>query len=524
MGVVRLGYLFAIALVLASFTGIAFVELGGSSHLSSAHPPAAGQLEPHDSGVVYRSLSSEVAVEPLLQIEQRVLSEPLRQGPPQFATLADYYWAENPQLMASLERAKRAYDERPGGGYRAMTLIAGTAGVGKTFLKRKIVKEDFPKADVHKIDIRELYEEWAAEGICVLRPDLAAGSLKLNQLPALHDSGSSRFREYLARQDASVFVVDSLDEIHPDDYCSTLRQISAFIAAAERPFVEVIVFGRAVAFQEFCLEQSQETNSTQYELIRLRPPRLRTTGDLSVSSWNYHTWKYELSWAPDGGKPEKMSLVAYRNWVQGGFGREQEFQSVTCTDSHNLCAEVDEALIDWATKHRIVSSTLGNLASNTLMREIVEKEALAGQPYDERRVMDAYLHNWLLRSARSHDRPSARQPQQLDLYLHLLQQVAARYLHDGLVDQQGFFPVHEDDQLVVEWNDTALSFPVVDILNRSGLRTASFREDGITRYRFRPLWVHRLLVEMHNEQCRQSHQHGGEGRLISYPRSANVGG
>lgn len=501
----RLSYLIVFPLALALFGTLPHLFGEAEDRLvSTARRPSARQSERDVPGSAFRPLRTAVPVEPLLEIEQRVLPKPLRQGPPSHATLADYYWAENPQLIACLDRAKRAYDQLPDGGFRAMTLVTGTAGVGKTFLQRKILKQDFPESAVHKVDIRELYEQWADDGICVFRPDLSAGSCELGRLPALRDSGSSRFRQHLASQHASVFVIDSLDEIHPDDYLSTLRQIHAFVRATNRPFVQVFVFGRVVAFQDFRLEQRQEVTYPQVTLLRLHPPCIRTTGDLTVSSWNYHTWKYGLSWAPDGGESGKMPLAAYRDWVRGGFQRAGEFRSVTCAVNNDMSVEVDEALVDWATKHLVVSSTLDNLAGNTLMREIVEKEVLAGRPFDERRVMAAYLHHWLLRSTKSHGRPSARQPQQLDLYLYLLQQVAARYLHEGQVDSRGFFPVREDDRLVVLWQGKSLEFPVAKILDRSGLMSADFQEDGITRYRCRPVWIHRLLVEMHNEQCRKA--------------------
>jgi hypothetical protein len=49
-------------------------------------------------------------------------------------------------------------------------------------------------------------------------------------------------------------------------------------------------------------------------------------------------------------------------------------------------------LTQWATDDILVCSALRNLAGNSMIRDIVEPTFAAGQQYDDRRVMEAYLH------------------------------------------------------------------------------------------------------------------------------------
>jgi hypothetical protein len=387
--------------------------------------------------------------------------------------------------------------------------VAGSAGVGKTFIKGKVFSNKTCPADlVCEFDIKELFSEWQKQQTVVPRPDLHADDIVLNQLPTLAHHDKPCVADFLASKGAAFYAIDSLDEIHPDNYTWVLEQIEEFAFRPEHKFVHVVVFGRPLAFRDYWQHKywrDARNKNGDIALFMLKPPTFRTTGDLLVSSWNYHSWKYKVKWAPGGGEPTMMSLDAYTDWIANGFSRSLRFASVSLVPNENTSSHVHRTLLDWATQHRVVCGTLYNMAGNSMIREIAESHALNGLAYDERAVMDAYLHAWLERDTKSDDRPSAAKPKHLELYLQLLERVAVKYLQEDRLDGEGFFPVEEDDVIVTEYEGKELQFPVRRILERSGLMYMDPRDPGTPRYRFEPIWFHRLLVEKHNERQQRPH-------------------
>jgi len=468
------------------------VHVGVGRHASNISTPTSS---PSTSTAL-----GELNISSLREIERRVLPLPIVEGPNHHGELPDYYWAENDVLRNRLERAKAAFRRVPAPTFRALTLVAGAAGVGKTFIKGGVFNKDYPRTAACKFDIRELYDEWAEDGIAADEADLSSGDLVINCLKSVTDKSKPRLYEYLDAQGAGFYVIDSLDEIHPDDYAWVLEQVEDFVFDCDRQFVHVVVFGRGFAFREFWNKRTEHRNRSDVELYLLNPPAFCTTGDLTVSSWNYHSWKYRLAWAPDGNETSKMPLDAYARWVKNGFSCQGTFRSVTCEANDDMRADVQSALVQCASKSRVVSGALYNLAGNSMIREILRREILEQRPYDERRVAQAYLNQWLIRETKVHDRPSVEKPEHLDLYLSLLGHVAVKYLQEDGIDEQGYFPVRDGDAVTVEHECRQRTFPVKRILDGSGLIITDPREDSVAKYRFEPLWVHRLLSEMHGER------------------------
>jgi len=458
-----------------------------------------------------RNVEAKLDTSLLREIEQRVLPSPIVNGPNLHAELPDYYWAENRPLRDRLENAKLAFRRVPRPTYRALTLVVGAAGVGKTFIKGEVFDKDFPKNAVCKFDIRELYEEWAEGGSVGDKPDLAAGDLVISRLKSMIDKSRPRLREYLEARDASFFVIDSLDEIHPDDHAWVLDQVAESVVHGDRQFIHVAVFGRGFAFRDFWNKREEHFGGANAELHLLKPPTFSTTGDLTVSSWNYHTWKHKLTWASDGHESCRMPLSAYTRWVESGFARQGAFQSVTCENNDDMCPEVQNALMQCASERPMICSALYNLAGNSMVREILQQETLERRPFDERRIARAYLNAWLIRETKVHNRPSIEQPNHLDLYVSLLERVATKYLQEGSIDDQGFFPVHDNDTVSATYGGRQRALPVRRVLDGSGLIVTDPREEGIAKYRFEPFWTHRLLAEMHVDRTAK------EGRLALGP-------
>jgi len=436
----------------------------------------------------------------LREIEQRVLPPLLVSGPPQHDTLPAYYWAANRELRQRFEHARSVYEAGTPRPYRAVTLVAGAAGVGKSFLKDEVFRKDYPAGAVCRFDLKELFATWQTEGKTALKPDLACGPVVLNQMLSLADPRRGDLVQYLQSKPAAFYVIDSLDEIHPDDYVAVLQQIDDFVDRGGREFVHVVVFGRALAFRDYWHATASRAGGESPALFVLHPPAFRTTGDLLVSNWNYHGWKYKLQWAPDGGELSPFPLAAYAEWSERGFPRNGKFASMTCLPNDCMTPLVRDTLSDWAQSQRVVGGVLYNLAGNSLLREIVEQSVREGRPFDEPAFMSAYLQKWLERESASENRPSARQPEHLDLYLQLLQGAAAKMLAEGRVGDDGSFSVGEEDLVEADYRGQRLVFPVKRILDRSGLKHFDPRQPGPPKYHFEPIWMHRLLVTMDNER------------------------
>jgi hypothetical protein len=180
------------------------------------------------------------------------------------------------------------------------------------------------------------------------------------------------------------------------------------------------------------------------------------------------------------------------------FGEDVSYQP-----NSNMHPRVHEELTKWAREKPIVGSMLCNLAGNSILREIVSDHVAKGRAYNERDVMEAYLAAWLVRDTKSDDRPSQTKPEHLDLYLRLLEGVAVKYLNERKVDQQGCFAVRAGDTITVAYEQSELTFPVKRILNRSGLIFVDPRQTNGSNYRYEPIWLHRLLVEKHNDRQRK---------------------
>ena len=114
--------------------------------------------------------------------------------------------------------------------------------------------------------------------------------------------------------------------------------------------------------------------------------------------------------------------------------------------------------------------------------------------------MDAYFDAWLERDYASDHRPSPSNPVHLDLYLDALESIAVKYLTENLVDDSGYFPVAEGSTIEVEHDGQRLSFPIQQVLDRSGMKHVDPRISGVPRYRFEPIWFHRLLIDRYNDR------------------------
>ena len=463
--------------------------------LPAQQPPLA---DPSD--VASSVEATDVAL--LKQIEDRVLPLPLVAGVPRHETLADYYWETNVPLRYRLDEAVRAFDTHTPSTYRAMTVVAGSAGVGKTFVKRGVYNDLVPSDQIWKFDIHELFEQMASHGLTVPVPDVHHGDQVISRLLALTAQGREAFIEKLQQHSPAFVVVDSLDEVHPNDYYFVLDALERFALKGDRSFVHVVIFGRPLAFRDYLRRRQSQGMPHGLQAFVLHPPDFRTTGDLLVSSWNYDCWKYRLSRTDAKGESQAMTFSDFQRWCDRDFATSGEFADVSMKDKKSLCPNVRDELRRWTQRHRVVTSVLPNLAGNSMLREITEHHVHDQQTFDERIFMNEFFARWLERNTKSGDRPSRLKPGLLDLYVNLLEAVAVKYVDEGRVDRLGYFDVVDEDQVTIHHNGESVTVPVGTLLNHSGIVTLDPVLPVTQRYRFEPFWVHRHLVQSHHNRTK----------------------
>ena len=437
---------------------------------------------------------SKQSIEKLERMETELLRHDLVDGPARFQDITEYYWDANPELRQRLESAKDAFQQ--GESFRGMTLVAGPAGIGKTFIKRNVYHDDVPRERIWKFDIRELFSEFASQGLAEATPDLHHGARVFNRILSLNEKGRSVFAEMVAAKDISFILVDSLDEVHPEDYSFILKTLEAKAAEPDNSFIQVVVFGRPFAFLDYWRDR-ESTASPWVRGLMLNKPEFRTTGDMLVSNWNYDCWKFGLE-RQCGDDCESVSFADYRRWCLQDFICEGEFSELTFEANDHMTPECRRDLNEWACDHRVVGCVLPNLAANGMVRQILAEHRASKQPFDERRFMDQFLVLWLERDTLSDDRPSQIKPEHLQAYLELLETIAAKYA--DVVEPDGSFPVAESDMVTIDVDGESVCVPVARVLNRSGLVTVDPFDVSTLRYRFEPLWFHRLLTQMHQER------------------------
>jgi hypothetical protein len=307
----------------------------------------------------------------------------------------------------------------------------------------------------------------------------------------------------LQKKSPAFVVVDSLDEVHPNDYAFVLSELERFALHSDREFIHVVVFGRPLAFRDYWSDR--RARGLPYGLSGhvLNPPDFRTTGDLRVSTWNYDCWKFGLSRVDGTGEAHPMSFEDFQRWCDKDFATVGEFANVSYKENRSIRPEVRDELERWAAQHRVVTAVLPNLAGNSIAREIVEADVECGKAFDERRFMEAFFARWLERDSKTDNRPSRVKPDHLDLYLKLLEAVAIKYIDEGRLSPLGYFEVNDDDRVFVQHGDYDVSVPVRRLLNRSGLVNMDAVQAVTQRYRFEPFWIHRHLVVRHLERSAQ---------------------
>ena len=441
---------------------------------------------------------TDAELDSLEALEHRILTHGIVRGVPRFREITDYYWDVNPELRNRFQIAKSAFDQ--GRELRAMTLVAGPAGIGKTFIKRHVYHDEVPRDQVYKFDIREVFSELSERGLARTKPDLHHGDRVFNRILSLTVQGREAFTRMLRAKDVKFLLVDSLDEIHPNDYVFVLNALESLVLDHKRQFVQVVVFGRPFAFLEYWKQQRPEARRFVQGMV-LQKPEFQTTGDILVSDWNFDCWKFGLK-RGRGIESDSMTFDDYQRWCENGFACEGEFANVCFEPNDHMNSGCREDLICWANDHHVIGSVLPNLAANGMVRQLIAEHRREEKSFQERRFMDQFLWLWLERDTLSDDRPSQIKPEHLEAYLMLLETIAAK--HVGSVQVDGSFSVAPDEMVTIDVKGESICVPVRRVLNRSGLVTVNPFVSSNPRYRFEPFWFHRLLATMYQERHSRS--------------------
>ena len=444
-----------------------------------------------------------VAVEPqpvagavlhLKALEQQLLPGRLIEGEPRCNGMVDYYWDANPELESELKSAKLKF-KQSNDDHQRMILVAGPAGVGKTFVKRGVY-EGLPKDAVWKFDARELFGDYRELGFAEPQADLRDGCMVFNEMLSLTSAGRRRFRSDVLNCTASFVVVDSLDEIHPRDYAFVLQTLGKLIGPSRNDFTQVVVFGRPFCFESYWqwYQGERNGNSAGVRGFMLRKPEFRTTGDIQVSNWNFDCWKFGLC-RQSASLQHAVCFSEYQEWCERGFSCEGEFADLVFDANRHMTVESRAALNRWISEEPAVAAVISNLAANGMVRDILVDQSQDAENFDERQFMDQFLTRWLERDTRSDDRPSRIKPEHLDIYLKLLENVAVMYAQS--VQADGSFVVTQHDQVQASFKGGDVTVSVKDLLNRSGLVTAEPFGESQGRVSFEPLWLQRVLIEKH---------------------------
>ncbi len=350
-------------------------------------------------------------------------------APARFDGLLDYFQDANP---AFFDHVRHLVEQQAAGQVHAgMTCVAGTSGVGKSYV---IANLPFAEGTATKpIKLAQLFEQ--------TKPDLQTldGKGIFNRLPWAPSFDLTEVLANQQAQDKPFILLDDLDEIHPDTAMVVLQSVRDFIQDHAQTFVHVFVFGRPEAFGTWL------TRHPRTPVHRLLGPDWCTTGDLAFCCHNYYGYKYSQP------APEEVVTTFQRHLEQ----------------------------------YPCLRDTIRPLSGGNFV--IKQSQTFKSKA----QLQQALFQDLLTRNTESHGRPGPDDTR----YITLLQQaVVFLQQHYRDQDEQGFFVVDPNDRVnFIDEQGACHAVRLMDLLNRSGLVNVDLTRLDQARYRFEPLWVQEYL-------------------------------
>ena len=353
----------------------------------------------------------------------------IQDAPARFDGLLDYFQDANPAFFDHIRDLVE--QQAAGQAHIAMTCVAGTSGVGKSYV---IANLPFAEGTASKpIKLARLFTE--------TRPDLQSldGQVIFNRLPWAPSFDLAQVIAEQQTEDKAFILLDDLDEIHPDNAMLVLQSVQDFIHRQSQSFMHVFIFGRPEAFWPWL------TRYPQTPVQILIGPDWQTTGDLAFCCHNYYGYKYSQP------APDEVITTFQRHLEQYPFLRD----------------------------------TIRPLSGGNFV--IKQSQTFKSKA----QLQQALFQDLLTRNTESHGRPGSEDAR----YITLLQQaVVFLQQHYRYQDEQGFFDVDPNDQVnFIDEQGTCHAVALMDLLDRSGLVNMDLTRLDQARYSFEPLWVQEYL-------------------------------
>lgn len=389
-------------------------------------------------------------------------------------TLEDYYIEANQELADRFTRVVSDYHDQVAS--RAATYVVGEAGIGKSFVMRRLV-DVFDKDDTCDVSLAEALSAPSERLPTHKEPDLATrdGDVVLSQLPSFANPDAFALASFLedrkcVRGDAvlPLVLLDGIDEIHPSSARVLLRGVEQYLLAETGTFVHIVISGRPEGFAPWFSDPARsETTGQVTRSYHLRAPAYSSRGDIEFRLREY------LAFA--------MQLDALEGELE----------------------EYAESVVTALERYPFLRYSLGNLA----VGNVVLQHTTPGRNETERTLKDKIFADLLVRNADTHDRPGAGS--RFDRgYLSMLERIAATHLD---VNSKGEFAVSptEDVTLLDAAGKDVGEALVSQVLERSGVAYLVSPTSTTKRFKFSPFWVHGYLAERYNEHFTPKYQYRG---------------
>jgi hypothetical protein len=292
---------------------------------------------------------------------------------------------------------------------------------------------------------------------------------------------------------ASILIIDSIDELHPDSAKSLLKRIDDCIRLRDekdrqvepsrRGFLRVFVVGCSEGFTDYY--RIAQGGVPKAAPIRLREPCFRSCDDLVCAG---------------------MSVVQFN--VLGG------------NSDPKVEEEMTRRAICFVKKHPWLERSFYNLSAfGDLMRfsNIYINGLRPPRSFrDEYQLQEVFFESLLARAHNTYNRPASRSQE----YLFLLEQIACKFAGRRQIDKEGYFMLTPNDFVEIEVNVgkhcQTVSYLAEAVLNRSGVVDLN-SVDRFPRYRFYPGWVRTHLLERHRRRLMELAEHGNCARRSCCP-------
>lgn len=388
--------------------------------------------------------------------------------------LEAYYTRANPELMERFDEV--AEDFADGVFSKTATYLMGEAGIGKTFVMRRLLTR-FDEQETCEVDLAAALSTASERLPTRLAPDLATidGDVVLNELPGLAKPNSFSLPAFLEEQGcirngrvASLILLDGVDEIHARSARVLVREVEKYLLSETDAFVHLVLLGRPEGFSPWFSDPARgDATGRVTKTIRLQPPQYITKGDVAFRLREYLRFALTL-------------------------------------DLHERNGTFDDyvdSVIEALEKHSFLRYSLGNLSVGNVVLQHTGPDRNETALSLKAKIFDDMME----RNVGTHGRPGSGS--RFDHgYRAVLEQIAARYLS-----------VNDNGEFIVSPNDTvplvnALGEPLGDVLvtavlERSGLAYLSSPTSTTKRFKFSPFWLHGYLAERYNQRIAPKYSH-----------------